>query len=425
MNQSNDGTEFIVKQKEGKTILEYRLKFLTPMFGGGVETDPPKQDLVTTIRGASIKGQLRFWWRAARGAQFTSTKELFKREAQLFGAAALAGEDANSHRGISIYLDTSKLAGRPTPPPVDVAYASFPLREGNGVNNVCEMTGDFSLFVNCPRTFEAGEIDEIKAAIWAFVHFGGIGGRTRRGFGAIAFVAPPKDMASANMFDKWVIPETENMIPHLPSLSGARVEFSPARDKADAWHSLVRSLWKFRQGPKVGRNEGKGNRPAGRSRWPEPDLIRHDLSNNGPIGSKDHQHRLITLGKAPRAAFGMPVVFELIDEHIKVKLTPQSEDPQRDDGRLASPLIIRPMLENGVVKSGILILGNRTSIDSMGKQIVIKRMGQGGPLAYLPDTPVTCTLEPGEEKWNNSPMANFGHDPLIAFLEFFKAEQGN
>ena len=63
--------------------LELDIQVVTPMFGGGVEAGVP--DPVTLIRPLSIRGHLRFWWRATRGAAFTTTKELKQRETEIFG----------------------------------------------------------------------------------------------------------------------------------------------------------------------------------------------------------------------------------------------------------------------------------------------------------------------------------------------------
>ena len=49
-----------------KQIRSY--KVITPLFGGGVT--PNEKDPVTTVRGSSVRGHLRFWWRATRGGEF-------------------------------------------------------------------------------------------------------------------------------------------------------------------------------------------------------------------------------------------------------------------------------------------------------------------------------------------------------------------
>src|SRR5579862_2869390 len=56
----------------------YVIKVVTPLFGGGV--DPGENDPHTLIRGTAIRGHLRFWWRATRGARFKDAGELAEEE---------------------------------------------------------------------------------------------------------------------------------------------------------------------------------------------------------------------------------------------------------------------------------------------------------------------------------------------------------
>ena len=55
--------------------LQFDCEVITPMFLAGADTDKPE------IRPASIKGMLRFWWRALHG----SDPNYKKREAEIFG----------------------------------------------------------------------------------------------------------------------------------------------------------------------------------------------------------------------------------------------------------------------------------------------------------------------------------------------------
>jgi len=51
--------------KKNRAFLTRTYRLITPMFGGGEEVN--RADSVTVVRPSSIKGQLRFWWRALRG----------------------------------------------------------------------------------------------------------------------------------------------------------------------------------------------------------------------------------------------------------------------------------------------------------------------------------------------------------------------
>jgi RAMP superfamily len=61
--------------------LELELETLTPAFLSGA--DQKEADL----RAASVRGLLRWWWRAAVGHEYPSPEELSQREAVLFGSA--------------------------------------------------------------------------------------------------------------------------------------------------------------------------------------------------------------------------------------------------------------------------------------------------------------------------------------------------
>jgi CRISPR-associated protein Cmr1 len=82
LNKKRAGTETVELLTQ---VREYEL--LTPLFGGGVEA--ATADPVTVIRGSSVRGQLRFWWRACRGGQFNGDlKQMKKAENLLWGAAS-------------------------------------------------------------------------------------------------------------------------------------------------------------------------------------------------------------------------------------------------------------------------------------------------------------------------------------------------
>ena len=61
----------------------YRIQVITPIFGGGVKAG--KNDSVTPIRPSSIRGHLRFWWRAICRAKFETADQLFDREGEIWG----------------------------------------------------------------------------------------------------------------------------------------------------------------------------------------------------------------------------------------------------------------------------------------------------------------------------------------------------
>jgi len=65
------------------------LKTITPMFGGSATVR--EVDEKNPVRAASVRGHLRFWWRATAGAQYSDPKELFKAEEEIWGVQKHTG----------------------------------------------------------------------------------------------------------------------------------------------------------------------------------------------------------------------------------------------------------------------------------------------------------------------------------------------
>lgn len=345
---SREGDQQIIRQ-------EQKYELITPLFGGGVE--PTQADPVTMIRGTAIRGHLRFWWRATRGGRFNGdVREMKKKEAELWGAASSPGEPRPSKVQLAI-VNISKgneerpfERGRANAGWQELAYAAFPLQEeGRPVVNEVK----FTLRVSFPLE----EKEEVEAALWAWETFGGIGARTRRGFGALkAGTWPGKpnkletrlkdDLSKHIQTGAW--PEN---VPHLTSnLSFVivtkkenknRVAFASA---SEAWEHLISELKGFRQ---------SRNGRFGRSKWPEPEQIRRITGQRG----HSVDPTLLGVEKFPRAVFGLPIIFhfkngneeqpynsDLDPLQTTLKGGPYMDGTvQKYRERLASPLILRPI----------------------------------------------------------------------------------
>ena len=328
----------------GQAVLERDYRLLTPLFGGGV--NPKYADPVSTVRATSLKGQLRFWWRAARAGGL-SLEAMREREAGLFGSAAGEGGQASLLQVEVERLDPGEEkhpfyleAGRSFPknrPEVAPAYVAFPLQSNKqDPNNYPVRTGvRFRLRLRYPQAL--GE--EIEAALWAWERFGGLGGRTRRGFGAVwpEGVSPPTEQTLKAEWARYVRPGEAPK--GVPSLSGAKW-----RVVERSWREVVERYQKFRQS----RNPGQQSNRPGRSHWPEPDAIRVILGRS----AAKHRQPLLQppVLKFPRAQFGLPIIVHFKDtDDPSTRIVPAAEGVER----LASPLLFRPLAER---RSVVLIL---------------------------------------------------------------------
>jgi CRISPR-associated protein Cmr1 len=342
-------------------VMSYRV--ITPIFGGGVK--PREADPISVVRVPGILGHLRFWWRVCRGAGFASVADLKRREDELWGSTS------NRSQIVLAVRVTNKGTARPTHsipdrgtfarPNEGVApgYVSFPLQpkmeQGNWQGPWKVQTDvTFDLEVACP----AADWPDLEAALWAWEHFGGVGARTRRGFGALACVVrdginvPPVPAATLlaqlkQGIQKHVRAGGKGTPKGLSWLTATAVVVTTkqACDGMEAWKRLVNGYRDFRQA-----RPGLGTNHPGRSYWPEPDMLRREDRTNSPGHEPVHPvHRY------PRADLGLPIVFHFKDQ--------KERDPKdvilqgRNHDRRASPLILRPHLcAEGAVGLGALLV---------------------------------------------------------------------
>lgn len=354
------------KKETGRIVMIRQYKLITPLFGGG--TTPGEVDKKAPIRGTSIRGQLRFWWRATCGGRFgeDGLQAMKEREDEIWGAAAIGSKisiavtELNVGKTIDIGSPSSSLG-----------YATFPLRESNGT---LQENVSFTLRIECPKIYRP----DLKASLWAWETFGGIGARTRRGFGALQCTAVQLYIddkkyntqnwtwaySSENAKDAilWDLEKLTNgsdfpaFVTHL-SQNPARIHITPAQNHASSsWLELISSLKEFRQS-RSGR--------FGRSHWPEPDAIRNLTGQSLKARHHDIPVYNPPIYKFPRAAFGLPIVFEFKDDDDNHQANPNA-DPRKTElkgtrsDRRASRVLLRtlPCSDGRYVGLAIILQGD-------------------------------------------------------------------
>lgn len=388
-----------VRLKPSDTITEIRTyEIITPLFGGGVE--PQQPDPISVIRASEVRGQLRFWWRATRGGQFGGSLErLREAEEALWGGAARFedGKPVTGQSKVQVVVEPIR-RGYPVTTfqgrngrsmhigdPVSlISYGAFPLRDTGSQQGRQQQRDQRSVLVGVSFTltisFPADCDADVQSALWAWESFGGLGARTRRGFGALkltqrwhngnkASIELPRS-DRPGVLSAWyensvgvhiVGSEWHADIPHLdasrqPVMRSLPDGFAIRRQDVEewmentllhnrvprneaqkltaalvAWYYPIFKLQEFRQ-----RRRRNDRGPFGRSYWPEPDEIRART-----VGfNRHHSQRLTNAPKFPRAVFGLPIVFKFKDEDIDPQQTILQGD-QHD--RLSSRLVLRPL----------------------------------------------------------------------------------
>ena len=167
-------------------------KITTPMFLGG---EDQKTDN-TQFRNASYKGALRFWWRALNwgaafkdsgGQQEPALKLLHEREGKLFGLAS----DGNKSRQSCVQIH-SEMRGATTRQAGSTLNAvGYLLGQGlfhfrDGILRPYLDGGTLIIRLSFKPNMAEEDIQSVQQAAIALGLFGGLGSRSRKGFGSLA-----------------------------------------------------------------------------------------------------------------------------------------------------------------------------------------------------------------------------------------------
>jgi CRISPR-associated protein Cmr1 len=337
------------------------VEVVTPILGGGSQTRA--LDDVDVIRAATVRGHLRFWWRALRGHEFADAKELHVRESELWGRAAT---DKGGRAAVEVRIDDIA-GGQVDDAEIELAktpgaYALWPARSEKKSQRPPAPRRKpgtrFQLSLLAPGDREG----EFRNVLRAWLLFGGYGSRTRRGLGSLRVTKDVTAWLTRNamrasfdaLFDRNLFAPPGKAAVDVPWLAGAALQLGQANgDALKAWTTALDWLKEFRQGTSGGsgnraREPGTGkpqpNRPS-ISNWPEADKMRHLEQKTGAHPPR-HNEKLAW----PRAGFGLPIIGQFqstardgsrVDEPGAFELRWRSGGDEHD--RLASPLIVKAL----------------------------------------------------------------------------------
>lgn len=177
---------FYISRYKNMDSVEFEIEVVTPMFLGGANNTEAE------LRVPSIKGMLRFWWRATCGIE--NLEEMKKKEAEIFGStdqkASFLIQVVNSNN-INSMLDLKergkkfKVHGHNVSIIDYLSYGTHKYERGQGnVYFKQHITPDSSFFLRFQ--FYNNELkDDILRAMYFFIVYGGLGSRNRNGFGSL------------------------------------------------------------------------------------------------------------------------------------------------------------------------------------------------------------------------------------------------
>ena len=159
--------------------ITFKCRIVTPLFMGGADSKTPE------LRPPSIKGALRFWWRAIHGGM--PLADLKQREAEIFG---------DTHAGRSQFslqirnTDTKKKSN--TPLVLDrriYTGINYLFYSAMSVNKLRYYEPECTFELNlCFKNMQDSAQDDVLKALTALMLFGAIGTRARRGAGGIQII---------------------------------------------------------------------------------------------------------------------------------------------------------------------------------------------------------------------------------------------
>ena len=240
----------------------------------------------------------------------------------------------------------------------------------------------FKLILSFNSTMEEAQKEEVIEALRWWASFGGVGARTRRGLGAVKVTCSNLACVSNPVSCQ-----------EVKSKNGVMVLRNPGNNAVNAWRSAINKLKNFRQGTDVGRDSSR------HSLWPEPKAIRR-LAKGQARNQNDYY---------PRAAFGLPIVFQ-----NNPTGTLEPNEPDRDKDRMASPLILRPYFDSSKYRSLALLLPGWEECVSVPVRFDSKPQGEAWPIDSTDRSTQTANVKPIKM---NGPADN----ALSAFLHYFQS----
>ncbi len=404
-------------------LADLNLKVVTPMFGGGVQPRVVDTEGGQIIRPSAIRGHLRFWWRACNAARFVSLEAMHREERLLWGSATKKDEDeaqeatwgpgligidvVQGHHGTELYSHQTPQVGmrsrwewrrqgsdqqeRNAPDYVLFPFTAEEERDPQSPGNFRVKkepdVGRFDVTFNLRLTVghhagkplvanqpegdlypDVAACEEAAAqALWAWIAFGGVGSRTRRGCGSLYCTGDVSDdiLLSASLFQppanrdaliQWLrqridgeqidglryVPAGTNTHP-FAMLAGCRIRLGgdSSIQAMPAWNRAINPFKDFLQKPDLARNPPApgGSRP-GESWWPEVSSARRVLNQidpfheNAPVGVE-------TRNGFPKADLGLPRLIKVLPNHTNGTPLQGAEEGMQ---RLASPIVLKALV---------------------------------------------------------------------------------
>lgn len=320
-------------------MLKARFCIVTPMFLGDADQK------ASSIRPPSLKGALRFWWRALNWSGFLKQADqkqidalhaMRKEEARLFGTAAA---DNAGGQGVFLLTVVKEQIGDVQQPFGSDQFAiryllGMGLTNEEKLRNALKPQGTFRVELLFRPKTSASDQKSVADALYAFGLLGALGSRARHGMGSVSLICwegketrtvPKTEEEYKKAIQTLLGPETEqaNALPPFTAFSqNSEVWISAKGKSSDGLLTKVGEQQMLYRS--YGRNNRVLNQQAERNFADDHDLIM-DATNGQRIQ------------KAPRrVVFGLPHNYRFSNgAQAAVNYAPKDQDARR-----SSPLLL-------------------------------------------------------------------------------------
>lgn len=166
----------------------------TPLFLGGADNETKAE-----LRPPSLKGLLRFWFRAIAWPRLGSIEEVWKKERSLFGSTKEQGKfllSLEERQGLSEGAKGEKWNRH------GLAYLGYgAVDRGETVRPYLRQGGCFTVRLTLKKGLPEQEVGFLIQTLVALGLFGGAGARSRKGFGSLSLASLRVDGS-----EKWSTP---------------------------------------------------------------------------------------------------------------------------------------------------------------------------------------------------------------------------
>lgn len=169
--------------------VKFNLEVITPLFLSGNDQN------TVELRAASIRGHLRYWYRALLGGLgITQSNRLHELESQVFGEekrgspllvrvkdVRWASGRVKQNNELDLGYDKAKKETRRP----GLTYLLYSTQLGGNERPYADIGTTFTLELSCFNKEAESVLKRAACALWCWTHFGGLGTRARRGGGDV------------------------------------------------------------------------------------------------------------------------------------------------------------------------------------------------------------------------------------------------